>query len=54
MVVNIIDGKKQTILLPASQLYSNNKEYLSNEYHIGAVFDVAEFSGSGKEKLVHA
>jgi len=35
-------------------LYSNNKEYLSNEYHIGAVFDVAEFSGSGKEKLVHA
>lgn len=52
--VTIADGMRSKIQLSPAQIYSNKKGYRADEYHVGVVFDVKEFSRSATEKLLHA
>lgn len=48
------DGVRSDIQLSPASIYANNKEYREDEFHVGVVFDVSEFSRSATEKLLHA
>lgn len=52
--VSVRDGMRSQIQLTPTRIYSNNKEYREDEFHVGVVFDVAEFAQSATEKLLHA
>jgi len=52
--VTIADGMRSKIQLSPARIYSNKKGYRADEYHVGVVFDVKEFSRSATEKLLHA
>lgn len=54
MTVGISDGVQLPIQMSPASIYSNNKEYRVDEFHVGVVFDVSEFSSSATEKLLHA
>lgn len=53
-VVSLADGMQSNIQIQAASIYSNNKEYRNDEFHLGIVFDVSEFARSATEKLMHA
>ena len=54
MTVGITDGVQTPLQISPASIYSNNKEYREDEFHVGVVFDVSEFSKSATEKLLHA
>lgn len=53
-VVSLADGMQSNIQIQAANIYSNNKEYRDDEWHLGIVFDVSQFARSATEKLMHA
>jgi hypothetical protein len=45
-MINMKDGTKSKVSLPAAKLYYNEKHYLtesSEEHHVSAVFDLEEY-----------
>jgi hypothetical protein len=52
--VSIRDGSRSEIRLRPESLHANKKAYKADEYHVGVVFDISEYSQSGFEKLLHA
>jgi hypothetical protein len=53
-IINLADGMTSNIMIQATNIYSNNKEYRDDEFHIGVVFDISEFARSATEKIMHA
>lgn len=54
VAVNVADGTRSDIRLTTTRIYSNSKQYQSDEFHVNVVFDISEFAKSAKEKLLHA
>lgn len=54
VAVNIAEGTRSEIRLTTTRIYSNSKQYQSDEFHVNVVFDISEFAKSAKEKLLHA
>lgn len=52
--VSLTDGVKSTFRLSPVSIYQSNKEYRSDEWHLGVVFDMSEFENSATEKLIYA
>jgi len=54
VTLDVEGGTRSQIQLSPASIYSNNKEYREDEFHVSVVFDVAEFARSASEKLLHA
>lgn len=52
--ISLTDGVKSTFRLSPVNIYQSNKEYRTDEWHLGIVFDISEFEQSATEKLVYA
>ena len=52
--VSLADGVRSTFRLSPVSIYQSNKEYRTDEWHLGVVFDLSEFQQSATEKLVYA
>ena len=53
-IVTLPAGVTSEIHLRPISIYSSEKEYMDDEFHVGVAFDVSEFGRSATEKLTHA
>lgn len=52
--LNIKDGIKSDTLISPIKLYNNRKEYVEDEFHLTALFDISQYEKSADIKIVFA
>lgn len=52
--LNIKDGAKNEVKLSPVRLYNNRKEYVEDEFHLSALFDIQTYENSADIKIVFA